>query len=136
MCRITVYWNSQLLASLVFLTEEAQSHSGLQTRELGQTLASVMKRYIHSFPSWLVWSGADINYTLHVALSKWPFKQLKLDQQNKHEALRAYSSNIYTVYRSHEQLLHFSCNYCILFIQTELVSDIFFHHQRRVQMSS
>ena len=38
--------------------------------EDGKLLASLIYLVVYSFPSWLVWSGAEIKCTVHVALAK------------------------------------------------------------------
>jgi hypothetical protein len=50
---------------------------------------------VHSIPSWLVW--AEIECSLHNALSKRPNIQFKPIQQSTQQVLTAYCSNKYNV---------------------------------------
>ena len=49
-------------------------------RQDSKLLASLMQKTFVSFLAFLVWSGAEIKCTVHVALPKWPINQFKLDQ--------------------------------------------------------
>ena len=47
------------------------------------------------FLAGLIW--AEIKFTVHVILSKWPINKFKLDQQIRQQTLRTYCPNLYTV---------------------------------------
>ena len=75
-----------------------QEHSTIHIRTVSSQLRLCKQWYIGFLPGQ---SGAETKCTVHVALSKWPISQYKLDHQSRKKVLRAYIPNIYTVTRRH-----------------------------------
>ena len=69
--------------------------SGLPIYIVGQKALSLSYVVVHSFPFWLVLSGAEIKCTTHVSLPKWPINLFKLNQQSRQQTLRVYCTIIH-----------------------------------------
>ena len=58
--------------------------SGVPIYIVGQKALSLSYVVVHSFPFWLVLSGAEIKCTVHVSLPKWPINSIsKVDNRSK-----------------------------------------------------